>query len=144
MSFVLAHPPLHLGPCVVGSQFEAPEVRLHGFLAVGLVTLREEVLGVRGDLGEVFLAGCDSSGNGSETCPTCQLFRQDRSGTFSADGSELQAGCFGELVNGAKFLRDLTRYMGLIMFVLFSAVFLSRVARTISSAELFFIHCVGI
>ena len=59
-----------------------PEVRAHGFLAIGLIFLSREVDLVLRDLREIFLTSLHSSRYSGEACASIQLCGRERSGTL--------------------------------------------------------------
>ena len=61
---------------------DLPVVRLHGFCAIGVVLLGEEVLLVGGDLHEVGFAGLDHAGYHHELRTVLELTLRERRGTF--------------------------------------------------------------
>ena len=69
---------------IVLSPADLPVVRLHGFCAIGVVLLGEEVLLVGGDLHEVGFAGLDHAGYHHELRTVLELFVRQWGGTLVA------------------------------------------------------------
>ena len=67
---------------IIFSTTNFPQVRLHGFLATGLILLRREVDLVRSDLREIFLTSLHSSCYSGEACASIELCGRERSGTL--------------------------------------------------------------
>ena len=86
-----------------------PEVRLHGFLAAGGVFLGEEGCQVGRDLGQVFLAGFDHTGDGLEALASVQFVGGGLGGTLHLR-TEVQA--VAVLVFGRRYAVGCQQHFG--------------------------------